>query len=1071
MVSKSHRRLDLRKANLAAVQDVPSTPPLGSSKLDSSLKRHTALIKKLKTSLHSAPSAEFIKEIKGLTIMKYMEEVVSAVVEGTGKCRKEGEVQGAVEVMSAMHQRFPTLFTPPLTANFLSLLAPSKASASAAPEQREKEDTARVSRQRVLLRIFAELELVGLVMTPTGPTKNEGENTFQIIKELLTADKEALLLSIPVATAFAKQLGNLFLPSSADNPPLVDDADNSLGDEDIIPVPMKEKFKKLFTQYYDALSRRAVKENLFMKETDRRNHEAYIRSGQIFEDRAQNYETLAKSFEKLWAGVTSLSEVLGTSVPELPSLPSTTITSTISFGGSTGGPTEGEGVGSIWADEEERKFYEDIVDLKGEVPGSVLVSTQQPQTSNAPAKLTSVPEPIKAEEAEDDDDAPPTLKEDPEEALPPAPAAQLQAILARLPECTSRATIDKAAVDFAFLNSKPARKRLTRFLASVSRNRTDLLPYYARLTATLSKYMPDIGSGLIAALEDEFRYLQRKKSVNLAETRAKNTRYLAELTKFKITPNHLILFCIKSCVDDLTGPNVDNLCNLLEGSGRFLLKSEATGEKTASLLEVMKRKKAAQNFTHQQITMLENAYYQCDPPDRVVIPPKERTPMELFLRHLFFNVLTKKTIDSVIKTLRKMHWEDPKIFQLLVSHFTKVWKAKFSNIHLFAILLHDLSKFHPDFHVVVVDQVLENLKIGMEVNNFKYNQQRIATIKYIGEMYNYRVIDSKVVLDVLWTLTMFGHPGNRPSPEDPSLRDAADDFFRVRLTCTLLDTCGSCFDRGQLRKKLDHFLIFFQMYILAKQTPPMDVGFMINDTFDSLRPKMTMMKTYEEASNAVDNMVAANQAAVESHEPAEEELDDDASDGEVDIASDPMELASDSESSDEAEEDPDAHEAERDESEDEDEMEIGRNTSYGPTVEDEEEFERELAKMMIDTSDSRKAANEKRTALADVALPVWKKKEKIRDEELDDEEDGLQHMKFTVLTKKGNKNQTRTLQVPVDSAIAVHTRSKQEQVRAEQQQLKKLVLEFEEREEAQEKKSLQESMAKRGIRIKYGEPA
>lgn len=40
-----------------------------------------------------------------------------------------------------------------------------------------------------------------------------------------------------------------------------------------------------------------------MLETDRRNHEAYIRSGEIFEDRAQNYERLAKSWEKLWTGV------------------------------------------------------------------------------------------------------------------------------------------------------------------------------------------------------------------------------------------------------------------------------------------------------------------------------------------------------------------------------------------------------------------------------------------------------------------------------------------------------------------------------------------------------------------------------------------------------------------------------------------------------------------------------------------------------------------------------------------------------------------------------------------------
>lgn len=38
-------------------------------------------------------------------------------------------------------------------------------------------------------------------------------------------------------------------------------------------------------------------------ETDRRNHDAYIRSGEIFEDRAQNYEKLVRGWEKLWSGV------------------------------------------------------------------------------------------------------------------------------------------------------------------------------------------------------------------------------------------------------------------------------------------------------------------------------------------------------------------------------------------------------------------------------------------------------------------------------------------------------------------------------------------------------------------------------------------------------------------------------------------------------------------------------------------------------------------------------------------------------------------------------------------------
>lgn len=51
----------------------------------------------------------------------------------------------------------------------------------------------------------------------------------------------------------------------------------------------------------------------------------------------------------------------------------------------------------------------------------------------------------------------------------------------------------------------------------------------------------------------------------------------------------------------------------------------------------------------------------------------------------------------------------------------------------------------------------------------------------------------------------------RPLPHQYSPIDMPDDFFRIRLVCVLLDTCGMCFDRGTQKKKLDAFLVFFQV--------------------------------------------------------------------------------------------------------------------------------------------------------------------------------------------------------------------------------------------------------------------
>jgi hypothetical protein len=45
----------------------------------------------------------------------------------------------------------------------------------------------------------------------------------------------------------------------------------------------------------------------------------------------------------------------------------------------------------------------------------------------------------------------------------------------------------------------------------------------------------------------------------------------------------------------------------------------------------------------------------------------------------------------------------------------------------------------------------------------------------------------------------------------PSSIDAVDDFFRVRLVCILLDTVYARIDRAAGKRKLDNFVLFFQV--------------------------------------------------------------------------------------------------------------------------------------------------------------------------------------------------------------------------------------------------------------------
>jgi len=69
-----------------------------NAKLDSSLKRHTALIKRIKVSMALDNRDHILKDIESLTLEKYIDEIAGAIVEGLARCKAEKDVWAAVEV-------------------------------------------------------------------------------------------------------------------------------------------------------------------------------------------------------------------------------------------------------------------------------------------------------------------------------------------------------------------------------------------------------------------------------------------------------------------------------------------------------------------------------------------------------------------------------------------------------------------------------------------------------------------------------------------------------------------------------------------------------------------------------------------------------------------------------------------------------------------------------------------------------------------------------------------------------------------------------------------------------------
>ena len=220
---------------------------------------------------------------------------------------------------------------------------------------------------------------------------------------------------------------------------------------------------------------------------------------------------------------------------------------------------------------------------------------------------------------------------------------------------------------------------------------------------------------------------------------------------------------------------------------------------------------------------------------------------------------------------------------ILEKVFSKPEKVKFSNIHLLAVLVGALYRYHQDFAIGVIDNVLEQVTVGLEQNDFRFNQRRLAEAKYLGELYNYKMVDSTVIFDTLYRMVTFGHEGGRPIPGRPSPLDQSDDFFRIRLVCTVLDTCGVCFDRGSSKKKLDFFLTFFQYYLLTKDVIPMEIDFLVQDTLTLVRPQWKLVTDIAEAGKLFSEAIAANYKLEAQEKAAEinEEQDDSGSEEEA----------------------------------------------------------------------------------------------------------------------------------------------------------------------------------------------
>ncbi|KAK5135680.1 hypothetical protein LTR08_004981 [Meristemomyces frigidus] len=1095
------RKRELKELNARAWKGDNAVYPVQPS-LDSNMKKNTAFIKRLRTAINAAGVSTFLQEIRSLSLHKYLAEIVSACFEGLCKLKTAGEIAAGAEIVSALHQRFgPEEFTCYL--GWLigrGLSTPDKAQLKAlANDVREREEKERVARQRTLLRIATELWLVGVlkgledVTRPeeAGKARDSGKGLdiaaksrlnggkadqgepepfpLEVLKDMLSHDREHV--NLPLVVLFVKSFAwdvlgfrtakaegrkhvaedgaTATVKGHAGSATSTDEDESSVADAPLVSPDMQQRFKNILLRYFEDVKAHLVRDQQHLTSQSRRNAEAYVKSGEVFEDRQSNYEKALKAQEKFVSSAQTLAESLGEDMPDL----SEQDTATAGLEGSIGLVKTGEYLrgqaesAGIWEDEDERRFYEHLIDLKDRVPGILLEDgkKKKPDTDEQVGKKvdeTPNGKAVAAKPAENDDSSTAIANK--------TVGAQVDALLARLHEFTGKDQVDQFAIDFCFLNSKASRNRLVKAMEEIPKGRTDLLPLYGRLIATLGRYLTDVPQAIISYLDDEFRSLQRRKSKDfLGQVRMVNVRYIAELTKFGVVPEHVIFHCLKVSLDDFSRMNIEIIATLLENCGRYLLRNPETSPRMSSFLETLQRKKAAQHLGQQERMLVENAVYYVNPPVRAAIQQKERTTLDLYVRQLVYQDLSKKTIEKVIKQIRKLHWEETEVVEVLRKIFVKPGRIKFSNIHLLAVMLGALYRFHVDFAVSAIDEVMERINVGLETNDFKYNQRRIAEVKYVGELYIYRLVDTTLIFDALYKLLNFGHEGYA-QPARICHIDLPDDYFRIRLVATLLETCGEFFAKGAMKKKLDFYLAFLQYYINVKDPLPMDMEFVVQDLYSLLRPQWkVVLGDLTEASKVFAEACKQNYRDTATGKVAEPEDADDAEaelDGSDDARMDddkPRVVDGDAEDTRS-----DGEETEQRADSDEEEHIVVTRPEDQRDPEADADFDRELAKLMAESVESRRTD---RKPMFDVPLPMRRTAPNAPSVAAEDSGGetpalvavkGPGTMKFALLSKKGNRQQTKSIDLPSDSNFAVAMRTQQQAERAEQQRIKNLVLNY-----------------------------
>lgn len=1035
---QNERRLQLHELNTKAWSGA-EVFPVKSKKLDSSIKRNTGFIKKLKQGITKDSKASLLKDLSEVSLEKYLSEVVNTAAEGLSNVsHKNEDVSAAVEVVSGLHQRFNSVFTCKLLELFLYNFAnPPTGSLS------EKDEVMRVNKVKSNLRVFTELYLVGIFTTlddidsklnlPAFLQRKFSKKEpliFTILKEVLNSQFK-LGFTVSIATSFVKKFPNFF------------DHQDTTWDELICDNELKPLLKSLFKVFTDAVFARASDLHKKIGKLLKEHEKCQIRTGKVGDEFLEEYEILLPIFERFKLASFQLAEFFELEAPELKSESENTDLDHPSNSPVITNITSAPGQ-RLWENDETRKFYELLPDVSFVYGRSV---------------------------------------EDKAEAS----GAIINQLFSELENAETKEMIDNLSMDYwrNVCDNKATRKRLVKFL--IETQDWSKLRIYARFLATNGKYFPDIIEEVIAYLDNGFRHQLHSSRINV-----KNIIFFSEMVKFMLIPSFMIFHKIRTLIINLQVPNnVEILTVVFEHLGIFLINKTEYKSHMEKMMEIINDKKTDRQLNMNLKSSLENLINLVYPPSisQLNVDAEPLKPEQHFYHILLRRELQNFEFKTTLKLLRKANWQDEAVSKTLIELFSKPEYVSYQNIPLLARLLKELYVYHKNFVVICIDEILESIERGLEINDYSLNMHRVAQVKYLTELYNFELIKPVVLVNTIYSIMNFRHSEAKPYLFCPNEFDLADNYFRIQLITTILLNVT----RFPLAfsNKLYLLLRFLEYYIFTKSQPlPTEIQFKVEETLNkyikgkslsNFERSLSIQESATRLSSSVrsagfsssderDERLTLKDVALEEESENEDEFEaeeDGESESDTSSLEDDIDFQVDDDGEDD-EQDDDTDESDSGSSEDEDENDIEDETDdednyrdidaereierqrmyeqFQKKLKDEEErkieadLEKQFQQIMSDSINSRK--NEKLTSgnIPTTGLKDDSDKPNILRPKDELETDKPRKVAFTFLSKSGKKTQSRKLELPSNIDFVSGVIEEGERLKSEREKIKNIVL-------------------------------